>query len=162
MAGRPVFRDAYAALTEEFALFDALFQARTKAGLTQAEVAERMGTKTPAVARLEAGGGSKKHSPSIATLLKYATAVGCRLEIQLIPLSQSQRGGTRGHTRSKQAGQRKSRPALHRRESSPNRHGADASRAAHARRVDMIDIANGCAKRSYKSDFWRNRCVNHH
>ena len=28
--------------------------------------------------------------------------------------------------------------------------------------VDMIDIANGCAKRTYKSDFWRNRCVNHH
>jgi hypothetical protein len=25
----------------------------------------------------------------------------------------------------------------------------------------MIDIANGCAKRTYKSDFWRNRCVNH-
>jgi hypothetical protein len=27
--------------------------------------------------------------------------------------------------------------------------------------VDMIHIANGCAKRTYKSDFWRNRCVNH-
>jgi len=111
----PAFRNAYAALAEEFALFDALFKARTKAGLTQAEVAERMGTKTPAVARLEAGGGSKKHSPSIATLQKYATAVGCRLEITLVPLSQSQRGGQEGQTRSKQAGQRKSRPALHRR-----------------------------------------------
>jgi hypothetical protein len=29
-------------------------------------------------------------------------------------------------------------------------------------RVDMIDIANGCAKRTYKPDFWRNRCVNHY
>ena len=28
--------------------------------------------------------------------------------------------------------------------------------------VDMIDIASGCAKRTYKSNFWRNRCVNHH
>jgi hypothetical protein len=27
--------------------------------------------------------------------------------------------------------------------------------------VDMIDIASGCAKRTYKSDFWRNRCINH-
>jgi hypothetical protein len=27
--------------------------------------------------------------------------------------------------------------------------------------VDMIDIASGCAKRTYTSDFWRNRCVNH-
>jgi transcriptional regulator with XRE-family HTH domain len=111
----PAFRNAYAALAEEFTLFDALFKARMKAGLTQAEVAERMGTKTPAVARLEAGGGSKKHSPSIATLQKYATAVGCRLEITLVPLSQPQRGGQEGHTRSKQAGQRKRRPALHRR-----------------------------------------------
>jgi transcriptional regulator with XRE-family HTH domain len=111
----PAFRNAYEALAEEFALFDALFQARTKAGLTQAEVAERMGTKTPAVARLEAGGGSKKHSPSIATLQKYATAVGCRLEIQLVPLSQAQRGRQEEHARSKQAGQRKSRPAIHRR-----------------------------------------------
>ena len=44
-----------------------------------------MGTKTPAVARLEAGGGSRRHSPSVATLRKYARAVGCRLEIRLRP-----------------------------------------------------------------------------
>jgi len=43
-----------------------------------------MGTKTPAIARLESGGGSKQHSPSIATLRKYAEAVGCDLEIKLI------------------------------------------------------------------------------
>ena len=42
-----------------------------------------MGTKTPAVARLESGGGSQRHSPSIATLCRYAEAVGCRLEIRL-------------------------------------------------------------------------------
>ena len=118
----PAFRNAYEALAEEFVLFDALFKARTKAGLTQAEVAERMGTQTPAVARLEAGGGSKKHSPSIATLQKYATAVGCRLEITLVPLSQSQRGGQEGHTRRKQDELRKSRPAIRRREHpSPNK-----------------------------------------
>ena len=54
------------------------------AGLTQAEVAERMGTKTPAIARLEAGGGNKKHSPSLSTLQKYAQAVDCHVEIKLI------------------------------------------------------------------------------
>jgi transcriptional regulator with XRE-family HTH domain len=75
----------YDAQTEEFALFDELLRARHRAGLTQAEVAARMGTKTPAVARLEAGGGSRRHSPSIATLRKYAEAVGCRLEIRLRP-----------------------------------------------------------------------------
>lgn len=82
----PKFRKAYDALEEEFILFDELLKARSHAGLTQSEVAERMGTKTPAVARLEAGGGSKKHSPSLATLRKYAAAVGCRLEIKLVPL----------------------------------------------------------------------------
>ena len=74
----PEFRKAYDDLAEEFGLFDALLKARHRAGLTQAEVADRMGTKTPAVARLEAGGGRKKHSPSLATLHKYAEAVGCR------------------------------------------------------------------------------------
>ncbi|MDE2699717.1 MAG: transcriptional regulator, partial [Gemmatimonadota bacterium] len=39
----------------------------------------------PAVARLEASGRHKKHSPSLATLKKYAEAVGCRLDIRLIP-----------------------------------------------------------------------------
>ena len=85
----PAFRKAYDALEEEFALFDELLKARSRAGLTQAEVAERMDTKTPAVARLEAGGGSKKHSPSIATLRKYAAAVGCRLEVKLVPFPRS-------------------------------------------------------------------------
>lgn len=72
-------------LEEEFSLFDELLKARISAGLTQAEVADRMGTKTPAVARLESGGGSKQHSPSISTLRKYATAVGCHVEIKLVP-----------------------------------------------------------------------------
>lgn len=87
----PAFRKAYDDLAEEFGLFDALLSARHRAGLTQAEVADRMGTKTPAVARLEAGGGRKKHSPSLATLHKYAEAVGCRLDIKLIPHSQPSR-----------------------------------------------------------------------
>lgn len=80
----PAFKKEYDALESKFALFDELIKARNNAGLTQAEVAERMGTKTPAIARLESGGGNKGHSPSIATLLKYAEAVGCSLEIKLV------------------------------------------------------------------------------
>src|SRR3954454_16841389 len=83
MLKEPVVKEEYDAQAEEFALLDELLRARQRAGLTQAEVAARMGTKTPAVARLEAGGGSRRHSPSIATLRKYAAAVGCRLEIRL-------------------------------------------------------------------------------
>ncbi|MCA9952993.1 MAG: helix-turn-helix transcriptional regulator [Anaerolineales bacterium] len=80
----PAFQQEYDALEAEFLLFDELLNARKEAGLTQADVAHRMGTKTSAIARLEAGGGSKKHSPSIATLRKYAEAVGCQLEIRLV------------------------------------------------------------------------------
>ncbi len=74
----------YDSLSKEFALFDELLKARMSAGLTQAQVAERMGTKTPAIARLESGGGNKQHSPSITTLKKYAHAVGCHVEIKLV------------------------------------------------------------------------------
>jgi len=80
----PDVKAEYEKLKPEFMLFDELLRARKAAGLTQAEIAERMGTKTPAIARLESGGGSNKHSPSIATLRKYAEAVGCDLEIKLI------------------------------------------------------------------------------
>ncbi len=80
----PRFQAEYDALEEEFAVFDALVEARKAAGLTQAEVAERMGTKPPAVARLESSGGKQKHSPSLSTLRRYATALGCKLEIKLI------------------------------------------------------------------------------
>src|SRR5436309_6929804 len=85
MLKQPEVKAEYDAQAEEFALLDELLRARRQAGLTQAEVAARMGTKTPAVARLEAGGGSRRHSPSVATLRKYARAVGCRLEIRLRP-----------------------------------------------------------------------------
>ena len=77
-------KSEYKLLVEEFSLFDELLKARMNSGLTQSEVAKRMGTKTPAIARLENGGGNKQHSPSISTLRKYAEAVGCHLEIKLV------------------------------------------------------------------------------
>ena len=80
----PEVRAEYEALEPEFALFDELLRARKRAGLTQAKIAERMDTKPPAAARLESGGGSARHSPSVATLRRYAQAVGCNLEIRLV------------------------------------------------------------------------------
>jgi len=85
MLSNPEVKAEYDALEDEFALFDEFLKARKRSGLTQAEIAARMGTKAPAVARIEAGGGSKRHSPSIATLQKYAEAVGCKLQIKLVP-----------------------------------------------------------------------------
>ena len=81
----PNFQQEYNDLGEEFLLFDELLQARKAAGFTQSDVANRMGTKTSAIARLESGGGSKRHSPSVNTLRRYAQATGHRLEIRLVP-----------------------------------------------------------------------------
>jgi len=74
----------YEALEPEFSILHELLNARQKAGLSQAEIADRMGTKAPAITRLESSLSSGKHSPSIATLKKYASALGCHLQIKLI------------------------------------------------------------------------------
>lgn len=68
---------------DEGALLDLLLKARHEAGLTQAQVAERMGTQPPAVARLERALATGTHSPSLATLRKYAHAVGKKLILEL-------------------------------------------------------------------------------
>lgn len=81
----PEFKKEYDDLEVEFALLRELLLARQRAGLTQADVAEKMGTKPPAVTRLETALSDRRHSPTIATLKKYAEAVGCRLEVHLIP-----------------------------------------------------------------------------
>ncbi|MDR0577034.1 MAG: helix-turn-helix transcriptional regulator [Candidatus Accumulibacter sp.] len=79
----PAFRAEYERIErEEMPMLDAILKARREAGLTQAEVAERMGTKAPAVARLENALITGKPSPSLATLKKYAAALGKRLEIR--------------------------------------------------------------------------------
>ena len=68
---------------EEGVLLDILLKARQEAGLTQAQVADRMGTQAPAFARLERALATGRHSPSLATLRKYAQACGKRLSLRL-------------------------------------------------------------------------------
>ena len=77
---------------DEYALLDEFLKARAAQGLTQAQVAEKIGTTQSAVARMESGKG--KHSPSLATLTKYADALECRLEVRLIRKSRSARNLT--------------------------------------------------------------------
>ncbi len=81
----PEFKAAYDELEMEFTLLRELLLARQRAGLTQADVAQKMGTKPPAVTRLETTLSDNRHSPTIATLKKYARAVGCKLEVHLVP-----------------------------------------------------------------------------
>ncbi len=73
----------YDRLEPEYALLDELLRAKKASGLTQKEIAERMGTKPPAISRLMNSLGKDKNSPSIATLRKYAKACGMELKIKL-------------------------------------------------------------------------------
>jgi len=75
------YRREYDALQEEFSLVAALIQARTRAGLTQEQVARRMKTTQAVVARLESGGSK----PSTRTLERNADATGSRLRISFEP-----------------------------------------------------------------------------
>ena len=68
----------------EFSILDEILAARKAAGLTQAQVAKKMGTQTPAVARLESSLATGKHSPSLNTLKKYAEAVGKKVQVHLV------------------------------------------------------------------------------
>jgi ribosome-binding protein aMBF1 (putative translation factor) len=79
LADREV-RAVYDALADEFDLARELIAARVRAGLTQAEVAERMGTTQSVVARLESGA----QMPSVNTLLKFAKATRSRPIIKLL------------------------------------------------------------------------------
>ncbi|NLI29146.1 MAG: helix-turn-helix transcriptional regulator [Nitrospiraceae bacterium] len=97
---RKGFKKTYDELGEEYALVRQMLAARSQSGLTQEAVAERMGTTKSAVSRLEAVG---KHVPSLTTLKKYAKAVGCNLEIKLIPMNRLTKRST-GRARKLRAG----------------------------------------------------------
>jgi DNA-binding XRE family transcriptional regulator len=76
------FKAAYDALAIEYAVVNEMLAARARAGLTQEAVASRMGTSKSTVSRLESAG---KHAPSLTSLKKYAKAVGCKVQIRLVP-----------------------------------------------------------------------------
>ena len=77
----PKYRREYKALDEEFSLTAAMIEARSRAGMTQEQVARRMKTTQAAIARLESRGSK----PSTSTLRRYARATGSRLRISFEP-----------------------------------------------------------------------------
>ena len=94
---RKGFRGAYENLGDEYLLVRELLAARAHAGLTQEEVAASMGTTKSAVSRLE---GAGKHSPSLSTLKKYAKAVGCDVEIRIVPAPRGTSSSSKRRARS--------------------------------------------------------------
>jgi len=78
----PGFKGGYDALEAEFALASILIEARTKAKLSQQEVAKKMGTSQSTIARLESGAAR----PSLSTLERFAKATGMRVRLSLEPV----------------------------------------------------------------------------
>lgn len=81
----PDYKAAYDALDEEFELARALIEARTRAGLSQTQLARRMKTSQSYVARIEGG----KVRPSTEALERFAHATGSRLRITFEPVAAS-------------------------------------------------------------------------
>jgi transcriptional regulator with XRE-family HTH domain len=88
----PEVKAEFDQLADEFSLLEEFLKARAAQGLTQAQVAKTIGTTQSAVARMESGRG--KHSPSLATLSKYADALGCKLEVRLVRRSRPVKNST--------------------------------------------------------------------
>jgi len=92
----------YDRLADEFVFLDEILKARAAAGLTQADVAARIGTTQYAVASMESAVGN--HSPSIATLQRYAVALGYKLQVRLIKAQGLTARSTRVRTKSSHTG----------------------------------------------------------
>ena len=78
----PEVRKEYDDLEAEFQLAAEIIKARTKAKITQAELAKKIGTKSTAISRLESPNYGKA---SISMLKRVAQALGCDLQIRLVP-----------------------------------------------------------------------------
>ena len=81
MRDNPEYKTAYDALEQEFAIANALIQARSEAGMTQKDVAEKLGVSQPAVARMESG-----KNISIKAIARYAKAVGRPINLSILPV----------------------------------------------------------------------------
>ncbi|MEK7155318.1 MAG: helix-turn-helix transcriptional regulator [Patescibacteria group bacterium] len=75
----PEFRKEFNALKPKYDLIRAILDARLKRGVTQKELARRVGTTQSAIARFESGVGN----PTLDFLSKVSTAVGAKLEVRI-------------------------------------------------------------------------------
>jgi transcriptional regulator with XRE-family HTH domain len=82
---RPEYKAAYEGLKAKFQIVERLIEVRIACGLSQEELARRMGTSRSTIARLESG----IFIPSMRTLTKFANATNCELRIQFKQLPKS-------------------------------------------------------------------------
>jgi ribosome-binding protein aMBF1 (putative translation factor) len=84
----PGFKEGYEALAPKFAVASLLIDARTRAKLSQVELAKKMGTSQSTVARLESGAAK----PSLSTLERFAKATGMRMRVVFEPAKAAKQG----------------------------------------------------------------------
>jgi len=77
----PELKAEYDKLQPEFAVIKAIIEARVKKGVTQKEIAKKIGTKQSVISRLESG----RANPSVAFLKKLAGALNSHLQIKFVP-----------------------------------------------------------------------------
>jgi ribosome-binding protein aMBF1 (putative translation factor) len=80
LLANPKVKAEYDVLAPEFEISAELVKARVRAGLSQAQVATRMGTSQSTIARLESG----QTLPSTKTLLRFAKATGSKIHVRLL------------------------------------------------------------------------------
>ena len=79
----PEFRQEWEAQEPEFAIVQAMIDARKKSGLTQKQLSERTGIAQADISKLESGNGN----PSIKTLQRLAAGMGMRVKIEFQPVA---------------------------------------------------------------------------
>ncbi len=79
----PAFRQEWEALEPEFAIVQAIIDARKESGLTQKQLSERTGIAQADISKLESGNAN----PSVRTLQRLAAGMGMRVKIEFQPVS---------------------------------------------------------------------------
>ena len=81
----PEFRAEWDALEPEFAIVQAMIDAREDAGMTQQKLSELTGIAQADISKLESGNGN----PTLRTLQRLAAGMGRRLKIEFLPVAGS-------------------------------------------------------------------------
>ena len=79
----PEFKEEYEALEPEFAIIQAIIDARKSSGLTQKQLSERTGITQADISKLESGNAN----PSLKTMQRLAYGMGMRLKVEFLPIN---------------------------------------------------------------------------
>ena len=79
----PEFRAEYEALEPEFAIIQAIIDARKSHGITQQQLAEKTGIAQADISKLENGSAN----PSLKTMQRLASGMGMKLKVEFLPIN---------------------------------------------------------------------------